>query len=74
MSWPPMIHVVERMMPFCKFPLQIPSECEFSASCGVSECWILDLSSRGVIFDEARRLPHGKGSQYRLASPCTDGR
>ena len=47
MPWPPMIHVAARMMPFCKFPLQIPSGGEVSASCGVSECRISDPSSRG---------------------------
>ena len=31
----------------CKFPLQIPSRGEISASCGVSECRISDPSSRG---------------------------
>ena len=47
MPWPPMIRVAARMMPFCKFPFQILSGREVSASCGVSECRISDPSSRG---------------------------
>ncbi len=47
MPWPPMIRVAARMMPFCKFPLQIPSGGEVSAISGGSECRISDPSSRG---------------------------
>jgi hypothetical protein len=44
MPWPPMIHVEARMMSFCKFSLQIPSGGEVYASCGVSQCRILNQS------------------------------
>jgi hypothetical protein len=46
MRCPPMIPEVVRMIPFRKFPLQIPFGGEVSAGCGVSECRISDPYSR----------------------------
>ena len=42
MPKPPMIFVAVRMMPGCKFPLQIPSRGEVSAFSGVSGGLISD--------------------------------
>jgi hypothetical protein len=45
--WSLMIRVLVRMMPFCKFPFQIPFGGEVSVSFCVSKCRISEPSSRG---------------------------